>query len=58
MDGIEFLKIIRSNSEFENIKVFVITTSNKERDKIMTKKFDVTGILDIPHHTDPPFHGN
>ena len=44
MDGFEFLKIIRSNPEFENMKVFVMTTSNEECDKIMAKKFDVTGI--------------
>jgi len=43
MNGIEFLEELREHSQFDKIKVLVLTTSNNERDKIATKKLNING---------------
>jgi CheY-like chemotaxis protein len=39
MDGFEFLQIIRSDPEYDAIKIFIMTTSNEEIDKVLAKKY-------------------
>jgi CheY-like chemotaxis protein len=42
MNGVEFLKELRKNKKFDNIKIFVMTTSNEEKDRILMKDMGVT----------------
>lgn len=48
MGGIEFLKKIRNNDRFKSISVFVMTTSNEDRDKIEAYKLNVAGYIIKP----------
>lgn len=43
MNGLEFLKIFRTYSKFNSVKVFVLTTSNNNKDKIATQNFHIDG---------------
>ena len=45
MNGIEFLREIRSDPALASISVVVLTTSNEERDKIEAYKLNVAGYL-------------
>ncbi|MEA3446726.1 MAG: response regulator [Bacteroidota bacterium] len=48
MGGIEFLRILRKESELKNISVFVMTTSNEENDKIDAYNLNVAGYIVKP----------
>lgn len=48
MNGIEFLKILRSEETLKHIKVFVMTTSGEENDRKATEKLGVSGYLIKP----------
>jgi len=48
MGGIEFLTKIRQNEKFKSISVFVMTTSNEDRDKIEAYKLNVAGYIVKP----------
>ena len=48
MGGIEFLKKLRNNDRFKSISVFVMTTSNEDRDKIEAYKLNVAGFIIKP----------
>jgi len=48
MGGIEFLKRIRQVERFKSISVFVMTTSNEDRDKIEAYKLNVAGYIVKP----------
>jgi CheY-like chemotaxis protein len=48
MNGFEFLQAIRNDSEFDSIKVFIMTTSNEEGDKLMAKKLGIEGYIVKP----------
>src|ERR1041385_1667023 len=37
MNGIEFLRVLRANSKFDMIKVFVLTTSGEQQDRNETE---------------------
>ncbi len=37
MNGIEFLKILRSDAKFNDVKVFVMTTSSETTDRTITE---------------------
>lgn len=45
MNGIEFLKIIKSYYSLKNIKTFIITTSEEEYDKISAENLGVAGYI-------------
>jgi CheY-like chemotaxis protein len=45
MGGIEFLREIRKNDELKNISVFVMTTSNEDRDKVDAYNLNVAGYI-------------
>ena len=45
MGGIEFLREIRQNDKFKNISVFVMTTSNEDRDKVDAYNLNVAGYI-------------
>ena len=45
MNGIEFLKELRADPELKAISVFVMTTSNDEKDKIGAYNYNVAGYI-------------
>lgn len=45
MNGIEFLGIIKSYYSLKNIKIFVITTSAEEYDKMATSNLGISGYI-------------
>ena len=45
MNGIEFLRELRSDSELRAIPVIVLTTSNEDRDKVEAYNLNVAGYI-------------
>lgn len=45
MGGIEFLKEVRKDPELHSISVFVMTTSNEEKDKVDAYNLNVAGYI-------------
>ncbi len=45
MNGIEFLKILRTDPELKSTLVFVLTSSNNERDKVDAYNLNVAGYI-------------
>lgn len=48
MNGIEFLKIIKSHEQHKIIPVIVLTTSSQEKDRIESFKLSVAGYMTKP----------
>ncbi len=48
MNGLEFLRIIRNYYSLKNIKIFIITTSEEEFDKIAADALGVDGYITKP----------
>lgn len=48
MNGLEFLLIIKNYYSLKNIKVFIMTTSSEEYDKIIAKNLGVSGYIIKP----------
>lgn len=48
MNGFEFLRIIKNYHNFKNIKVYGISTSSEEYDKIVLKSLGVDGYIVKP----------
>src|SRR5690349_17997070 len=48
MNGIEFLKELRADPELKQISVFVMTTSNDDKDKFEAFNFNVAGYIIKP----------
>jgi CheY-like chemotaxis protein len=48
MNGIEFLQILRQDSRWKGIKVFILTTSEEKEDKERTKSLGVSGYIVKP----------
>jgi CheY-like chemotaxis protein len=45
MGGLEFLKILRNDENLRNISVFVMTTSNDDKDKVEAYNLNVAGYI-------------
>lgn len=45
MNGIEFLTALRADRELKNIKVFIMTTSEEEYDKVSAKGLGISGYI-------------
>lgn len=45
MNGLEFLRIIRSYFTFNHIKIFIMTTSEEEYDKIAAQQLGISGYI-------------
>ncbi|CAM2898339.1 Response regulator containing a CheY-like receiver domain and an HTH DNA-binding domain [Legionella steigerwaltii] len=43
MNGLEFLQSFRTHSKFNSVRIFVLTTSNNNKDKIATQDFNIDG---------------
>ena len=48
MNGIEFLKSLRADKRFENIKVFVMTTSAEINDRALAEQLGISGYIIKP----------
>jgi CheY-like chemotaxis protein len=48
MNGVEFLSAIRSNDQWKDLKVFVITTSDEKEDRQRVKGLGVSGYIVKP----------
>jgi CheY-like chemotaxis protein len=48
MNGAEFLNVIRSNDQWKDLKVFVITTSDEKEDRQRVKGLGVSGYIVKP----------
>jgi len=48
MNGLEFLQVLRSEKGLKHIKVFVMTTSGEEFDRVATEKLGISGYLIKP----------
>lgn len=48
MNGIEFLRELRADPELKSLSVFVMTTSNDEKDKIGAYHYNVAGYIIKP----------
>ncbi len=48
MNGFEFLQQIRQEPEFQDLKVFIMTTSNDDVDRDLAKEYDVAGYIVKP----------
>ncbi len=45
MTGIEFLRVIKNYYSFNNIKVFIMITSQEDYDKIADEKLEISGYI-------------
>ena len=45
MGGLEFLQELRSDPRFKSLSVFVLTTSDEERDKVAAYNFNIAGYI-------------
>lgn len=45
MNGIEFLKILRSDATFKDLKVFIMTTSSEGSDRGMAEELGISGYI-------------
>lgn len=48
MGGVEFLSKLRQDDKFNDIKVYVMTTSNEEQDRVKTEKLGISGYIIKP----------
>jgi len=48
MNGVEFLRTLRSESKFKGLKVFVMTTSSEFADRTATGELDISGYIIKP----------
>jgi CheY-like chemotaxis protein len=48
MNGIEFLKELRNDPNLKNISIFVLTTSNDDKDKVEAYNYNVAGYIIKP----------
>lgn len=53
MNGIEFLKILRTDENLKDLKVFIMTTSSESSDRITAEKLGISGYIIKPlNYTD------
>ena len=45
MNGLEFLRELRADPDLQSISVFILTTSNEERDKVTAYNLNVAGYI-------------
>lgn len=48
MNGIEFLKALRSEEKFQDLKVFIMTTSSETSDRAITEELGISGYIIKP----------
>lgn len=48
MNGIEFLRALRSEKKFQDLKVFIMTTSSETADRAITEELGISGYIIKP----------
>ncbi len=48
MNGFEFLKQIKENMDWRNIKVFILTTADEKEDKVRAQELGASGFITKP----------
>ncbi len=48
MNGIEFLKILRSDDSLKDLKVFIMTTSSENTDRVTAEELGISGYIIKP----------
>jgi CheY-like chemotaxis protein len=48
MNGLEFLSELRADKQLKDIKVFIMTTSDQDEDRVATEKMGVSGYIVKP----------
>ena len=48
MNGIEFLKVVREDKKLKDLKVFIMTTSSEEMDRLEAEKLGIAGYIIKP----------
>jgi CheY-like chemotaxis protein len=48
MNGIEFLKILRADEHLKNLKVFIMTTSSENNDRVTAEDLGISGYIIKP----------
>ncbi|GAL85899.1 response regulator containing a CheY-like receiver domain and an HTH DNA-binding domain [Sporocytophaga myxococcoides] len=48
MNGFEFLKRMRKNSKYDLVRIFIMTTSNDDKDRIEAEYFNIDGYIIKP----------
>jgi CheY-like chemotaxis protein len=48
VNGLEFLALLRADHRFDTIKIFILTTSDDDKDREATKAFGVSGFITKP----------
>ncbi|KTC91731.1 response regulator [Fluoribacter dumoffii] len=43
MNGLEFLQCFRTHAKFNSIRIFVLTTSNNNKDKLAVQNYNIDG---------------
>lgn len=54
MNGFEFLERVRKVSEYKDIKLFVLSTSDDKEDKVAAAKFGISGFITKPLKLESP----
>lgn len=52
MNGVEFLRALRSQEAYKGIKVFIMTTSSETTDRTTTKQLGISGYIIKPLNQD------
>jgi CheY-like chemotaxis protein len=48
MNGLEFLKTLRNEKRFKDLKVFIMTTSSESSDRTISQEFGISGYIIKP----------
>ena len=48
MNGLEFLKTLRNEKKFKDLKVFIMTTSSESSDRIISQELGISGYIIKP----------
>jgi CheY-like chemotaxis protein len=54
LNGFEFLSALRSNEDWKDIKVFVLTTSDEREDKVKALSYGISGFVTKPLKLESP----
>ena len=54
MNGFEFLSKIKTNDDWKDVKVFVLTTSDEREDKVAASKLGISGFITKPLKLESP----
>ena len=54
MNGFEFLNMLKANDDWKDIKVFMLTTSDEQEDKLAAQNIGISGFITKPLKLESP----